>query len=217
MVEDARKKEILQKLIEAVVEFNEDAAKEWSEVAINEGIDAYEAIMDGLAAGMGRVGELYDRQEYFVPEMLMCADALYCGLDILKAHINKATVKSLGTVVIGTVQGDIHDIGKNLVKLMFEVSGYQVVDLGHDVPPERFLEEQEKVNADIVALSAMMTTTMMGMKKVIKIIREKNPNVAIMIGGAPVNQQIATLFGADGYADSAGKAVQEAKNVLNNR
>jgi corrinoid protein of di/trimethylamine methyltransferase len=209
-----RKEEILKKLAEAVVEFEEDTAKEWAQIALDEGLNAFEAIMQGLAAGMETVGELYDKQEYFVPELLMSADALYAGLDILKPHIKKEDVKNMGQVVIGTVQGDVHDIGKNIIKLMFEVGGFEVHDLGRDVPLERFVEEQLKTDAEIVAMSAMMTTTMTGMKKVIEMIKEKNPNVAIMLGGAPVTQDIADLFGADGYAESAGNAVQEAIKMI---
>jgi methanogenic corrinoid protein MtbC1 len=161
------------------------------------------------------VGELYERKEYFVPELLMSADALYAGLDILKPHIKRQeTEESKGVVVIGTVQGDVHDIGKNLVKIMFEVAGFTVHDLGRDVPLEKFVEEQMRTDAQIVALSAMMTTTMMGMKRVVEMIKAKNPNVAIMLGGAPVTKEIATLFGADGYAESAGNAVQEAIKMI---
>jgi len=211
---DARKKEILDKLAEAVVEYEEDMAKEWSQIALDEGLDAFEAIMNGLAAGMETVGELYDQQEYFVPEMLMCADALYAGLDILRPHIKQEDMKKMGQVVIGTVQGDVHDIGKNIIKLMFDVGGFEVHDLGRDVPLEKFVEEQMKTDSEIVAMSAMMTTTMTGMKKVIEMIKEKNPDVAIMLGGAPVTQDVADLFGADGYAESAGNAVQEAIKMI---
>lgn len=213
-MEDARKEEILKKLAEAVVEFEEDMAKEWAQIALDEGMDAFEAIMDGLAAGMETVGNLYDQQEYFVPELLMSADALYAGLDILKPHINQESVKKMGQVVIGTVQGDVHDIGKNIIKLMFDVGGFEVHDLGRDVPLEKFVEEQLKTDAEIVAMSAMMTTTMVGMKKVIEMIKAKNPNVAIMLGGAPVTQDTAELWGADGYAESAGNAVQEAIKMI---
>lgn len=164
MVEESRKEEILAKLSEAVVEFDDEVAEEWSQIAINEGIDAYDAIIGGLAAGMERVGQLYECKEYFVPELLLCADALNAGLDVLKPHIENTSVSETGTVILGSVQGDIHDIGKNIVKLMLEVGGLKVVDLGKDVPPEKFVEAQEESNADIVALSAMMTTTMMGMK-----------------------------------------------------
>ena len=213
-MDEARKKEILEKLAEAVVEYEEDLAKEWSQIALDEGMNAFEAIMNGLAAGMETVGDLYDKQEYFVPEMLMCADALYAGLDILKPHINKDEVKNIGQVVIGTVQGDVHDIGKNIIKLMFDVGGFEVHDLGRDVPLEKFVEEQMRTDSEIVAMSAMMTTTMTGMKKVIEMIKEKNPDVAIMLGGAPVTQDVADLFGADGYAESAGNAVQEAIKMI---
>ena len=215
-MDEARKKEILDKLAEAVVEFEEDMAREWAQKALDEGMDAYEAIMQGLAAGMETVGDLYDQQEYFVPELLMSADALYAGLDILKPHIKAEDIKKMGQVVIGTVQGDVHDIGKNIIKLMFEVGGFEVHDLGRDVPLEKFVEEQLKTDAEIVAMSAMMTTTMTGMKKVIEMIKEKNPDVAIMLGGAPVTQDVADLFGADGYADTAGNAVQEAIKMISN-
>jgi len=213
-MDDARRKEILDKLAEAVVEFEEDQAREWAQIALDEGMNAFEAIMQGLAAGMETVGDLYDQQEYFVPELLMSADALYAGLDILKPHIKEGEMKKMGQVVIGTVQGDVHDIGKNIIKLMFEVGGFDVHDLGRDVPLEKFVEEQLKTDAEIVAMSAMMTTTMTGMKKVIEMIKEKNPDVAIMLGGAPVTKDVADLFGADGYAESAGNAVQEAIKMI---
>jgi methanogenic corrinoid protein MtbC1 len=151
-MEDARKEEILKKLAEAVVEFEEDEAREWAQIALDEGMDAFEAIMNGLAVGMETVGDLYDQQEYFVPELLMSADALYAGLDILKPHIKQEEVKKMGQVVIGTVQGDVHDIGKNIIKLMFDVGGFEVHDLGRDVPLEKFVEEQLKTDAEIVAM-----------------------------------------------------------------
>jgi len=215
MASAERREEILKNLSEGVVEYQEDRVKEYATFALDEGLDAYDAIMNGLAAGMEIVGDLYDRQEYFVPEILMCADALYAGLDILKPHLKRQTGSNAkGQVVIGTVQGDVHDIGKNLIKMMFDVGGFTVHDLGRDVPLEKFAEEQLRTDAEIVALSAMMTTTMMGMKKVIQMIKTKNPNVAIMLGGAPVTRDVAKLFGADGYAESAGNAVQEAIKMI---
>lgn len=213
-MENARREEILKKLSDAVVEYDEDEAREWAQKALDEGLDAFDAIMNGLAAGMEIVGDLYDKQEYFVPELLMCADALYIGLDILRPHIKKESIQKKGQVVIGTVQGDVHDIGKNIIKLMFDVGGFTVHDLGRDVPLENFVQEQLRTDSEIVAMSAMMTTTMMGMKKVIEMIKEKNPNVAIMLGGAPVTKDVADLFGADGYAESAGNAVQEAIKMI---
>jgi len=216
MATEEVRQEILKALDDGVVEYEEDQVKEAAQRALDEGLNAYDAVMNGLAAGMEKVGKLYDQQEYFVPELLMCADALYIGLDILKPHINTEDLgdKPKGQVVIGTVQGDVHDIGKNIIKLMFEVAGFTVHDLGRDVPLEKFVEEQLRTDSDIVALSAMMTTTMMGMKKVIEMIKEKNPNVAIMLGGAPVTKDTADLFGADGYAETAGNAVQEAIKMI---
>ena len=216
MEKETLRNELLKDLSDAVVDMDEDKAKEASQRVLDEGLNAYDAIMNGLAAGMVIVGELYDKHEYFVPELLICADALYAGLDILKPHIKPEDLgeKAKSQVVIGTVQGDVHDIGKNIIKMMFEVAGFTVHDLGRDVPLEKFVEEQMRTDSEVVALSAMMTTTMMGMKKVVQMIKEKNPDVAIMLGGAPVTQDVTELFGADGYADSAGNAVQEAIKMI---
>ena len=210
----ATKEELFEKLKNGVVEYEEDEVKEASQQALDDGYDALEMIMDGLAAGMEVVGDLYDRNEYFVPEVLMCADALYAGLDILRPHVPAKEDDVNAQVVIGSIQGDVHDIGKNLVKMMFDVAGWDVHDLGRDVPLEKFVEEQLRTDSEVVAMSAMMTTTMLGMKKVIKMIKEKNPDVAIMLGGAPVTQDVANLFGADGYAESAGNAVSEGIKMI---
>ncbi len=210
----ATKEELFEKLKNGVVEYEEDEVKEASQQALDDGYDALEMIMDGLAAGMEIVGDLYDRNEYFVPEVLMCADALYAGLDILRPHVPEKEDDVNAQVVIGSIQGDVHDIGKNLVKMMFDVAGWDVHDLGRDVPLENFVEEQLRTDSEVVAMSAMMTTTMLGMKKVIKMIKEKNPDVAIMLGGAPVTQDVANLFGADGYAESAGNAVSEGIKMI---
>ena len=199
---------------QSVIDFEEDPII----AAANEGIEAkytaLDLIMDGLAHGMEIVGEMYERQEYFVPEVLMCADALYKGLEILRPHVPKDTGKSASQVVIGSIQGDVHDIGKNIVKMMFDVAGWDVYDLGRDVPLENFVKEQMRTDSEVVAMSAMMTTTMLGMKKVIKMIKEKNPDVAIMLGGAPVTKDVAAIFGADGYAESAGNAVAEGIKMV---
>jgi corrinoid protein of di/trimethylamine methyltransferase len=210
----ATKTELLEKLKTGVVEYQEDVVREAAQQALEDGYVPLEMIMDGLAAGMEIVGDLYDRNEYFVPEVLMCADALYAGLDILRPHVPKQEGGLNAQVVIGSIQGDVHDIGKNLVKMMFDVAGWEVHDLGRDVPLEKFVEEQMRTDSEVVAMSAMMTTTMLGMKKVIKMIKEKNPNVAIMLGGAPVTKDVANLFGADGYAESAGNAVSEGIKMI---
>ena len=208
--------ELKKELHEGVVEYEEDRVVNAANAAVEEGVNAYDMVMNGLAAGMEEVGDLYDQQEYFVPELLMCADALYAGLDILKPHIdpNDIGTSAKGQVVIGSIQGDVHDIGKNIIKMMFEVAGFEVHDLGRDVPLENFVEKQMKTDSEIIAMSAMMTTTMMGMKKVVQMVKDKNPDVQIMLGGAPVTSDVADLFGADGYAESAGNAVQEAVKMI---
>jgi methanogenic corrinoid protein MtbC1 len=215
MATKERTQELVKGLYEAVVAMDEEAAAELSRAVLREGVDAYYAVMNGLAAGMDKVGQLYAEQKYFVPELLLCSDALYAGLEILKPHVKGGAMQTKGQVVIGVVEGDVHDIGKNLVKIMFEAAGWTVHDLGKDVKLERFAEEQRRTKADMVALSALMTTSMLAIPQAIRMIREHDPNVAILAGGAPLTRDIATSYGADGYADNAGEVVQEAVRVLN--
>ncbi|MCL5264837.1 MAG: corrinoid protein [Chloroflexi bacterium] len=206
---------IIEELKQGVIEFDEDQVKAAAQRVLADGMDAYDAIMNGLSAGMSRVGELFAANEYFVPEVLMCADALYAGLDILRPHVKPGTTAGIkGEVVIGTVEGDIHDIGKNLVKLMFEIAGFTVHDLGRDVPLEKFVEESIRTESDMVCLSAMMTTTMISMPKIIELLRKKNPNIKVMVGGAPVSDDLAKRWGADGYAADAANALSEAINMI---
>ncbi|MCG8400106.1 MAG: cobalamin-dependent protein [Firmicutes bacterium] len=211
---DALKQELHEKLKNGVINYDEDMVAEAAKAVVENGLDASEAVFEGLVSGMQVVGDLYEEQEYFVPELLMCADAMYVGLDILKPHMEKKDLGMTGVVVMGVVQGDVHDIGKNIVKMMFDVAGFEVYDLGRDVPLEKFVEEQLRTDSDLVCLSAMMTTTMVGMRDIIKQIREKNPKVKIMIGGAPVSEDIANVFGADGYAKDASNALKDAINML---
>jgi len=216
MATDERTKEILGELHKAVYEFEEDNAVKWAKTALDEGVDPFVATMDGLASGMIEAGEAYNKKEYFVPELLMCADALNAGLDILKPAVEasgrKAEVK--GSIVLGVVEGDVHDIGKNLVKMMFDVAGWNVYDLGKDVPLDKFVEEQLRTDSDVVGLSALMTTSMLAIPVAIEKIRAKNPKVRIMVGGAPINPEVAQKYGADGYAKTAGTAVDEAIRLL---
>jgi corrinoid protein of di/trimethylamine methyltransferase len=214
MATEERKQEILEKLKNAVIQFDEDAAKEGAEETLKEGINPNDAIFNGLVSGMEEVGRLFESQEYFVPELLMSADALYVGLDILKPHVKQLDLGVKGSVVIGTVEGDVHDIGKNIVKMMFDVAGFEVYDLGKDVPLDKFVEEQIKTDSELVCLSAMMTTTMVGMKKVIDDLKAKNPDIKIMIGGAPVSKDIADKWGADGYSADANNALKDAINMV---
>ncbi|MCL2336814.1 MAG: corrinoid protein [Firmicutes bacterium] len=214
MLTEEKEKELLKRLAEGVVEYDEDAVRAAANEVVELEMDAEKAVFEGLVPGMEEVGRLYEEQEYFVPEMLMCADAMYAGLDILKPKMKKKEGGVRGTVVMGVVQGDVHDIGKNIVKMMFDVAGFEVHDLGRDVPLEKFVEEQLRTDSELVCLSAMMTTTMVGMQEVIQKIKAKNPNAKIMIGGAPVNEDIAGKWGADGYAKDANNALKDAINMI---
>ena len=210
----SRERELFQQLKQGVISFEEEIVVSAAQDVVDEGIDAFKAIIDGLVPGMEEVGDLYERQEYFISELLMCAEALYAGLNILQPHMKKRKAKASGVLIIGVVQGDVHDIGKNIIKMVFEVTGFEIHDLGRDVSVEQFLEELLKTHADIVCLSAMMTTTMVCMKEVILRIKEKNPNVKILIGGAPVTEEIAKRYGADGYAEEPKNAIQLAIQLL---
>jgi methanogenic corrinoid protein MtbC1 len=213
-VVDKENQGLIKGLYDAVVNMDEEAAAEFSHSILQEGIDPYQAVKEGLTAAMDKVGTLYANQEYFVPELLLCSDALYAALDILKPHIKMDGIQVKKQVVIGVVEGDIHDIGKNLVKVMFEAADWTVYDLGRDVKIERFAEEQQRTGADIVALSALMTTSMLAIPKVIEIIKAQDSRVAVMVGGAPLTRDIATGYGADGYADTAAQAVDEAVRLV---
>jgi len=216
MATEERTQKILKELREALINYDEDGVAEWAKAALDEGVDPLVATLDGLADGMIEVGELYNKKEYFVPELLLCSDALYAGLDILRPAIKASgrESKAKGSIVLGVVEGDVHDIGKNLIKMMFDVTGWTVYDLGKDVPLEKFVEEQLRTDSDIVGLSALMTTSMVAMPEIVKKLKEKNPNVRIMLGGAPITSEIVDKYGADGYAENAGTAVDEAIKLI---
>ena len=208
------KKALYQEIRDAVVASEEEEVGKLAQQSLDEGFDPVETIFEGLSAGMTIVGDLFEKHEYFVPEVLMCADALQVGMEILQPHIPREGMNHKGQVVLGTVQGDVHDIGKNIVKLMLDVAGFTVHDLGKDVPLPKFVEAVKETQAEVVAMSALMTTTMMAMKSAVKMFRESNPNVAIMLGGAPLTQGIVTQFGADGYAESAAQAVKVTEQMV---
>lgn len=214
MATEERTQELIKGLYNAVIDMDDDTARTLSRAVLDEGVDAYRALTEGLTAAMEKVGQLYTEHIYFVPELLLCSDALYAGLDILQPHIRTDQSGKKRQIIIGTVEGDIHDIGKNLVKIMFEASGWTVHDLGKDVILQRFVDEQVRIGADVIALSALMTTSMLAMPTAIKMIKEKDPGVAVMLGGAPLSREIATSYGADGFAPNAGEAVREAKSML---
>lgn len=207
------KEELLKAMHDGVVEFETEKATEAATQWIADGHPALEGIMDGLVAGMNTVGQLFKDQEYFVPEVLLCAESMNAGLDILKPHLT-ATGEKAGKVVIGTIQGDIHDLGKNLVSMMLEVGGFEVIDLGNNVEFQTYVDAAIEHKADIVAVSAMMTTTMMGIKKLLPMLRAACPEAKVLIGGAPVTGAVVKMFGADGYTASAVDIAAEARRVL---
>ncbi|HJO62378.1 MAG TPA: cobalamin-dependent protein [Desulfobacterales bacterium] len=214
MVTNEKEQELIKGLQDTVINFKIDDAKRLAEEAVQVGADAYTMTMEGLAGGMEVVSEKFDNHEYFVPETLLCAKALYAALAILKPHIKDTGAEAKGQVVLGVMQGDVHDLGKNLIKAIFESAGWSVHDLGRDVPIQKFVDEQLRTDSDIVMLSAMMTTSMVGMKKLIPRIKEKNPKVKIMIGGAPISEKTVEEYGADSTADNAPNALQEAMTML---
>jgi methanogenic corrinoid protein MtbC1 len=208
--------ELFERLSDAVLELDEDLTKALSQEVVDRGYDAWEALEKGLVLGVNRAGKLFDEEEYFVPELLIAADAMYGGLEILRPHIKKESYGQPRKVVIGVVQGDTHDIGKNLVRIMLEVSGFEVHDLGRDVPPAKFVDYAIEVGADIIALSTLMTTTMEQMAEVVRILdRQKvRRNFKVIVGGSPLSQQFSDRIGADGYAPKAAQAVQLCKRLM---
>ena len=209
------KEELYKSLSDAVVNMEEEETVILANEAIIEKYDAYEAIDKGLADGMERAGKLFEEEEYFIPELLMCSDAMYAGLDVLKPHIKADDQAEKHKVVIGVIEGDTHDIGKNLVKIMLETSGFEVIDLGRDIPPRDFVEKAREASAKIIALSTLMTTTMEGMAEVVNILKNDGirENFKVMVGGGPISQSFADKIGADGYSVNAAEAVRLARKL----
>lgn len=207
---------LVKEVYEAVVNGSANKAKEKVLAALESGIKAEEILNQGLISAMKEVGKLFEEEEYFVPEMLISARAMQSALGILKPVLIAQDVKSKGKIIIGTVQGDLHDIGKNLVSMMLEGAGFQIIDLGTDISSEAFLEAIRTYQPDIVAMSALLTTTMANIPKTIQLIKEKNSSgeLRIMIGGAPVTQKFAEEAGADGYASDASQAVIVAARMM---
>ena len=210
-------REMYEKLSDAVVDMDEDLVAELSQQAVDENMDAFEAINQGLSAGMERAGKLFEEEEYFVPELLMCADAMNAGVEVLKPHIKSETGSGKRhRVIIGVIEGDTHDIGKNLVKLMMETAGFEMIDLGRDVPAQRFVDEAEKQNAELIMVSSLMTTTMDAMGDVVKLLEERglHGRIKYAVGGGPVSQGFANKIGADGYSRDAADAVRISRRLL---
>ena len=205
---------ILKELAQAVVDMDVIRTREAAAEAIRCHIDPYAAIMEGLVKGMDRVNELYEDEEYFVPELLICADAMYGGIEVLRPHMPKEDPHAKKKIVIGVVKGDTHDIGKNLVRIMLDNAGFEMHDLGRNVPYEKFVDTAGEIGADMVCLSTLMTTTMDGMQVIIEDLRKAGINSKVMVGGGPISPGFAKNIGADGYAKNASLAVKVAKGIL---
>jgi dimethylamine corrinoid protein len=206
----ADKERLFEDLRRVVIDGDEDMAREICRQTIEQGINPEETIKLGMGRAMEKMGRDYEAGECFIPELLIAADAFYAGLEILQPHIKQDQTGERNKVVIGVVQGDTHDIGKNLVKIMLESAGFEVHDLGRDVPPLRFIEKAQEVGAKVIALSTLMTTAMDSMQEVVRLLKEKGlrDKYVVLIGGGPVSKTFAQKIGADDYGDNANEAVR---------
>ncbi len=209
--------DVLKKIFDAVLEGNFEGVKVNVQTALDAKIDPAAILNNGMIAAMREVGCRFETGDYYVPEMLIAARAMQSGMALLKPYLQKNNVKSSGKVVIGTVKGDLHDIGKNLVSLMLEGDGFEIKDLGVDVPVEEFVRVLKEEKPDILALSALLTTTMQMMKTTIDAVTAEGlrDQVKIIVGGAPVTETYATKIGADGFSPDASRAVTVAKSLIN--
>ena len=204
----------IQNIYDKVLEFDEEGVCEMVKKELEAGGDIHKILNDGLIAPMDEVGKRFSAGDLFIPEMLLAAQAMKGGLGILKPLLGGDGAHTKGTVVIGTVKGDLHDIGKNLVAMMLEGAGFNVVDVGVDVPVEKFVQTARDLKASVVALSALLTTTMPAMKSTVAAIREAGLQARVLVGGAPVTDVYAKEIGADGYSDDAPGAVELAKSFI---
>ncbi|NSW76864.1 MAG: corrinoid protein [Candidatus Atribacteria bacterium] len=208
--------EVLEQIAQELFAGNAKAVAELVQKALNEGIAPGDILTGGLIKGMNEVGVKFKNNEIYVPEVLIAARAMKAGMEILKPKLSETGVKPMAKMVIGTVKGDLHDIGKNLVSMMMEGAGFEVIDLGIDVPAEKFIQAVKENDPQLVGMSALLTTTMVQIRENIKAFNEAGirDRVKIMIGGAPVTQKFADEVGADGYAPDAASAVDKAKELL---
>jgi 5-methyltetrahydrofolate--homocysteine methyltransferase len=208
--------ELFGKISEALIAGKIDEVADLTQKAMDAGSNAKEILEQGLLAGMDVVGQRFKANEMFIPEVLRCAKCMHGAMDILRPLLAEAGVQSIGTLILGTVKGDLHDIGKNLVGMMFKGAGFEVVDLGIDQTPQAFVEAVKSNNANVLGMSALLTTTMPQMEATVKAIQEAGlrDQIKIMVGGAPVTQKFAEEIGADAYASNAASAVDSAKELL---
>jgi corrinoid protein of di/trimethylamine methyltransferase len=206
---------VLEGISQALIEGDIEEVRRLTEEALSQGLAAGEVLRNGLIAGMNVVGERFKKEEMFVPEVLVSAQAMHAGMDVLQPHLRAGEAASAGTLVLGTVEGDLHDIGKNLVGMMIEGAGYKVVDLGIDVPAEKFVAAVKEHEPDVLGMSALLTTTMPAMGEVIKALDEAGvrDKVKVIVGGAPLTQEFADKIEADGYAPDAMSAVDLVRHL----
>ena len=204
----------LKALADAVIKGDQSTAVEITKSALEEGTAAKSVLEEGLIAGMNVIGARFKKNEVYIPEVLIAARAMKMAMEILEPELVKAGVKPVGKFLIATVQGDLHDIGKNLVAMMLKGAGFEVIDLGVDIGPEKFVEEVKAQGVHVVGMSALLTTTMPGMEKTIKALKDAGVSAKIVIGGAPVTQGYADKIGADGYAADAASAVDMVKSLV---
>jgi len=204
----------LKALADAVIKGDQGTAVEITKAALEEGTAAKSVLEDGLIAGMGVVGERFKKNEVYIPEVLIAARAMKMAMEILEPELAKAGVEPVGRFLIGTVQGDLHDIGKNLVAMMLKGAGFEVVDLGVDISPEEFVEQAKATGIGLIGMSALLTTTMPAMERTVKALKDAGVSSKIVIGGAPVTQGYADKIGAHGYAADAASAVDMAKGLV---
>jgi 5-methyltetrahydrofolate--homocysteine methyltransferase len=204
----------LKMLAEAVIKGDQNTAVEVTKSALAEGVAAKSVLEEGLIAGMGVVGARFKKNEVYIPEVLISARAMKMAMEILEPELAKEGVEPVGRFMIGTVAGDLHDIGKNLVSMMLKGAGFEVIDIGIDVSIEKFVEQAKSSGAQVIGMSALLTTTMPAMEKTLKAIKEAGVTAKIVVGGAPVTEGYAEKIGADGYAADAASAVDVAKSMV---
>ncbi|MDR3592097.1 MAG: cobalamin-dependent protein [Negativicutes bacterium] len=205
---------LMEEIRAAIWDHDAKKVKELVEKAVAEKIDIVTIVNDGLVGGMNKIGEKFKSNEVFIPEVLVSARAMAAGMTVIKPLLLQAGIKEKGTLVIGTVKDDLHDIGKNLVMMMFEGAGYKVVDLGINVSSETFVQAVAEHKPDVIGLAALLTTTMTNMKETTAAIKAKYPDAKIIVGGAPVTQRFADEIGADAYAADGAVAVEKADALL---
>ena len=204
----------LKALADAVIKGDQDTTTKITKAALDDGLSPESILNKGLIAAMGIVGDRFSKNEIYVPEMLIAARAMKAAMEILEPELVKAGVEPIGKFLIGTAQGDLHDIGKNLVAMMLKGTGFEVIDLGIDVPPEKFVERAKAAHVQLVGISTLLTTTMPAMEKTVKALKNAGVTAKIMVGGAPVTQDYADKIGADGYAPDAAMAARTAKKLV---